>query len=80
MVGILQPNAKYNIPHLRRNREATSNLFTDYPIILAIWDQQQTAFQPTFSPPFIVLNATPSMNILQILPAVFSDCSTQALL
>jgi hypothetical protein len=57
----------------------TCSLFVDCPIILAIGDQQQTAFRPTFSPPFVILNVVPSMNIPQILPAVFSDYSTQAL-
>jgi hypothetical protein len=36
VVGILQPGAKYSIPHLRCDREAIFNLFTDRPITLVI--------------------------------------------
>jgi hypothetical protein len=76
VVGILKLSAKYDIPHLRLN--AISQLSIHYPTTLAAWDKRPTALLPGSFSPFAVLDLARLLDIPQILPAAFFDCSTQS--
>jgi hypothetical protein len=75
VVGILKLSTKYDIPHLRHS--AIAHLSKIYPTTLAEWDQREKALRSASYPPLAVLELVHSMDIPQILPAVFYDCSTQ---
>ena len=73
LAGILKLSVKYDIPHFRPY--AISHLTEYYPTTLAAWDKRPpraTAFSP-----FDALDLARSMNVPQILPAIFLDCVSQ---
>ena len=76
IAGILKLSTKYDIPHVRSR--AISHLAAIYPMTLTAWDQREMALQKSSFSPFAVLELAQSMDIPQILPAVFFDCAIQS--
>jgi hypothetical protein len=76
IAGIFKLSNKYDIPHVRSR--AISHLMAIYPTTLTAWDQRKIVLQKSSFSPFAVLELAQSMDIPQILPAVFLDCSTQS--